>query len=248
MFAIGAWFALSPAKAHAAQDAKLQARREKLMNEVVALERKRRSKPLSDADEARLQRVTADLERIIAELDRVPLLERSARPPSRGAHGATGSVSDLQSPDSHGRRPALRAAKGVVADQLHLRRGRDRRAARPERRRQVHAPQYPGDAARAVARPRRIRRRMTADAGAAAARADRHARPRSVSLSRVDRAREPRRSSGTVRRCADVARRGRIGARSRRISPTVPTIRSAAFRAACASASPSSARSFTIRN
>ena len=70
MFAIGAWFALSPAKAHAAQDAKLHAKREKLMNEVVALERKRRSKPLSDADEARLQRVTAELERIIAELDR----------------------------------------------------------------------------------------------------------------------------------------------------------------------------------
>ena len=70
MFAIGAWFALSPAKAHAAQDAKLQARREKLMNEVVALERKRRSKPLSEAEEARLQRVTAELERVIAELDR----------------------------------------------------------------------------------------------------------------------------------------------------------------------------------
>ena len=70
MFAIGAWFALSPARAHAAQDAKLQAKREKLMNEVVALERKRRSKPLSEAEEARLQRVTADLERIIAELDR----------------------------------------------------------------------------------------------------------------------------------------------------------------------------------
>jgi hypothetical protein len=70
IFAIGAWFALSPAKAHAAQDAKLQARREKLMNEVVALEKKRRNKPLSDADEARLQRITAELERVIAELDR----------------------------------------------------------------------------------------------------------------------------------------------------------------------------------
>ena len=33
------------------------ARREKLMNEVVALERKRRQKPLSAAEEARLQRV-----------------------------------------------------------------------------------------------------------------------------------------------------------------------------------------------
>jgi hypothetical protein len=70
MFVLGAWFALSPAKAHAAQEAKLQARREKLMNELVALERKRCSKPLSEADEARLQRITADLERVIAELDR----------------------------------------------------------------------------------------------------------------------------------------------------------------------------------
>ena len=70
IFAIGAWFAFAPAKAHAAQDAKLQARREKLINEIVALERKRRSKPLTEADEARLQRVTAELERTIAELDR----------------------------------------------------------------------------------------------------------------------------------------------------------------------------------
>jgi len=70
MFAFGVWFALSPAKAHAAQDAKLQARRDKLMNEVVALEKKRRSKPLPEADEARLQRITAELERVIAELDR----------------------------------------------------------------------------------------------------------------------------------------------------------------------------------
>jgi hypothetical protein len=70
IFAIGAWFALAPAKAHAAQDAKLQARREKLIDEVVALEKKRRSKPLSDADDARLQRITAELERVIAELDR----------------------------------------------------------------------------------------------------------------------------------------------------------------------------------
>ena len=70
MFALGAWFALTPAKAHAAQDAKLQARRDKLLNEVVGLERKRRSKPLSDAEDARLQRITTELERVIAELDR----------------------------------------------------------------------------------------------------------------------------------------------------------------------------------
>ena len=69
-FAAGAWFAFSPAKARAAVDTKLHARREKLMNEVVALERKRRTRPLSEADEARLRRVTAELERVIAELDR----------------------------------------------------------------------------------------------------------------------------------------------------------------------------------
>jgi hypothetical protein len=70
IFAAGAWFAFTPAKAHARQDEKLRARREKLMNAVVALERKRRQKPLSPAEEARLQKVTSELERIVAELDR----------------------------------------------------------------------------------------------------------------------------------------------------------------------------------
>ena len=70
MFAIGAWFALTPAKAHASQDAKLAARREKLMNEIVALERKRQGRELSEAEDARLQRATAELERVMAELDR----------------------------------------------------------------------------------------------------------------------------------------------------------------------------------
>ena len=82
MFVVRAWFALSPAKAHAAQDAKLNVRREKLLSEVVALERKRGRKPLSEADEARLERVTAELERVIAELDSAIVPER---------YGATGS-------------------------------------------------------------------------------------------------------------------------------------------------------------
>ena len=72
IFSIGAWFAVSPGKAHAAQDAKLNAHREKLLNDIVSLERKRRQKPLSDADDARLQRLTTELERVIAELDRLP--------------------------------------------------------------------------------------------------------------------------------------------------------------------------------
>jgi hypothetical protein len=76
MFAVGAWMAWSPAKAHAVQDAKLNARRDKLMNEIVALERRRRQRPLSDSDEARLQRATTELERVIAELDSASAPER----------------------------------------------------------------------------------------------------------------------------------------------------------------------------
>jgi hypothetical protein len=70
IFVAGAWFAFTPAKTQAPQDEKLRARRDKLMNEVVALERKRRQKPLSPADESKLQRMTGELERVIAELDR----------------------------------------------------------------------------------------------------------------------------------------------------------------------------------
>ena len=68
IFAAGGWLAFGPRKP-AAPDEKLSARREKLMNDMVALERKRRQQPLSPADEARLQKVTAELERVVAELD-----------------------------------------------------------------------------------------------------------------------------------------------------------------------------------
>jgi hypothetical protein len=67
--AVGAWLAVTPAKAQAAVEARLQARREALLNEVVALERKRRQKPLAATDEATRQRATQELERVIAELD-----------------------------------------------------------------------------------------------------------------------------------------------------------------------------------
>lgn len=77
IFAAGAWFAWSPAKAHADQDEKLNARREKLLGEIVALERKRQARPLSQPDEARLQRATSELERVIAELDSTLAQERS---------------------------------------------------------------------------------------------------------------------------------------------------------------------------
>ena len=39
---------------------------------VDGIERKRRQKPLSEPDDARLRRLTQDLERVIAELDRLP--------------------------------------------------------------------------------------------------------------------------------------------------------------------------------
>lgn len=69
IFGLGGWFAFSPSKAHAALDERLRARREKLMNDVVALERKRRQKPLSATEESKLQRATSELERVLAELD-----------------------------------------------------------------------------------------------------------------------------------------------------------------------------------
>jgi hypothetical protein len=70
IFAAGAWLAFTPGRAHAAQDDRLRARREKLLNEVVALEGKRRVKPLTAAEDAKLTKATAELERVIAELDR----------------------------------------------------------------------------------------------------------------------------------------------------------------------------------
>jgi hypothetical protein len=72
IFGIGAWFAISPGKAHAVQDAKLNAYREKLLTDIVSLERKRRLKPLTESEEAKLHRLTSELERVIAELDRLP--------------------------------------------------------------------------------------------------------------------------------------------------------------------------------
>lgn len=72
VFAVGIWMSLSPAAARASEDAKLETRRERLLGDVVALERKRRQKPLSAADEARRQRLTSDLEKVMAALDLGP--------------------------------------------------------------------------------------------------------------------------------------------------------------------------------
>ena len=42
------------------------------MGDIVALERKRRTRALTGAEEARLQRLTTDLERVLASLDQAP--------------------------------------------------------------------------------------------------------------------------------------------------------------------------------
>jgi hypothetical protein len=55
-----------------AADPKLAARRDRLLAELVSLERKRRARPLSAPDEARRQKVMTDLERVWAALDRAP--------------------------------------------------------------------------------------------------------------------------------------------------------------------------------
>lgn len=72
VFVFGLWMSLSPAAARASEDAKLETRRERLLNEVVSLERKRRQKALSAADGARLQRATSELEKVMAALDLGP--------------------------------------------------------------------------------------------------------------------------------------------------------------------------------
>ena len=76
VFAVGLWMAVSPQAARAAEGAQLETRRERLLSEVVALERKRRQKPLVAADETRLQRLTSDLEKVMAALDLAPNEQR----------------------------------------------------------------------------------------------------------------------------------------------------------------------------
>lgn len=76
VFAVGLWMAVSPTAARASEDAKLEVRREKLLAEVVALERKKRAKTLSASEDARLQRMIAELEKVMAALDFGPHAQR----------------------------------------------------------------------------------------------------------------------------------------------------------------------------
>lgn len=70
--AIGLWFGLRPVGPETSENALLTERRERLMRELVTLERKRSAKPLNDADEAKRVKILADLERVYAGLDHTP--------------------------------------------------------------------------------------------------------------------------------------------------------------------------------
>jgi hypothetical protein len=85
ILAVGVWMALTPASARAAEDKKLAGKRERLMADIVALERKRRTRGLTEPDEARLQRLTADLERVLASLDQAPVSRDEAVHPRENA-------------------------------------------------------------------------------------------------------------------------------------------------------------------
>ena len=69
IFAIGIWFAFGAPAAKGHDVVRLQAHRDKLLNEIVALERRKRERALNEAESAKLQRLTTDLERVMAELD-----------------------------------------------------------------------------------------------------------------------------------------------------------------------------------
>ena len=69
---VGLWLAFTPGEAHAAATARLKAQRARLMGDLVGLERQRRHRELSAADETKRQRLLADLERVVAELDQAP--------------------------------------------------------------------------------------------------------------------------------------------------------------------------------
>ena len=136
---------------------------------------------------------------------------------------------DFDRSDRRRRLPSLRPPPRGLAHHLP---GASRHHPRPagsERRRQVHAARDAGDAAAPERRPHPLRRATTPTShGAGAARRDRRARPRSVPLSRADRAREPRVLRRAVRRrrrrAAPLRRRW-----SRPASPIAPTIRSSSF-------------------
>ena len=66
---VGLWFGITPPASEKAASAKLHARREKLLAELVILERKRLGKTLSQAEQAKRERLMEELERVMSALD-----------------------------------------------------------------------------------------------------------------------------------------------------------------------------------
>jgi hypothetical protein len=66
---VGLWFGITPPAAEKTASAKLHARRDKLLADLVTLERKRLGKPLSPADAAKRERLVDELERVMSALD-----------------------------------------------------------------------------------------------------------------------------------------------------------------------------------
>lgn len=69
---VGFWSAFAPRDPRASSLAALAAQRDRLMNEAVGLERKRRQRPLAAGEEARRQHLIRELEKITAQLDDAP--------------------------------------------------------------------------------------------------------------------------------------------------------------------------------
>ena len=140
------------------------------------------------------------------------------------------------------RLPSLRTSSRAARRHAHLQSRRGPRAARPERRRQVHAARDRVDAADAHSRAGALRRARRVSGRRGAAPTPWLARARPAALPRADGAREPE----VLRRAAwsaDVEARGRRGAAALRASRVAGgRSRCRASRAACASGWPSSAR------
>lgn len=68
----GAWLAVTPGGARAAAVARLERRRDALLGDLVGIERRGRGHALSPAEQERRERLTAELEQVMAALDEAP--------------------------------------------------------------------------------------------------------------------------------------------------------------------------------
>ena len=139
-----------PAAAEQARRRRSQAKRDRLFAELTSLEEQHR----------------APCDRPVTLRVRAARADRGAGTRLRGDGRGSGCVMrlppsmDFTLAHLHRRLASLRPPpRARTRSRCHAERGRDRRAARPERRRQVHAPVDRRHAARAVVRTRPLRRR-----------------------------------------------------------------------------------------